>query len=78
MPNVGGSSTVLSREVVRIRRQSTTPIRVAIRVGENVKGVHRHITIEAAVEINNELILIEPTAGLVLVDIADRRRINIW
>jgi hypothetical protein len=78
MPNVSGSPTVLGSEVVRIRRQSTTPIRVAIRVGENVKGVHRRITTEAAVEINNELILIEPAARLVLVDIADRRRINIW
>src|SRR6476619_4044700 len=46
-------------------------------MGENVKSVHRGITTEAAIEINDELILIEATTRFVLIDIADGRRINI-
>src|SRR6185369_8896060 len=74
MTDVARCAAVIDREVVRISRNRSRAVSVAVRFRQNVIRVHRGVAMETAVEVDNELVLVVTTARVVLENVAVRRR----
>src|SRR6185369_7861934 len=76
MPDILREPAVFGGQIVWISRKRSYAIRVAVCFCQHVIGVKRDVAIQIAIEVKNELILIEASARVVLVNIAVGRRID--
>ena len=71
MPDVGRSASVLIGEIIRIRRESSGTVAVAVCLAEGVIDVESRIAAKAGAQSKNKLILIEVSGRIVLEIIID-------
>src|SRR5260370_40799255 len=64
MPHVSSCRTVLTREIVRLRRKCSEAIGVAHCAIQNVRGRQRNIFIESGIKVSDQLVLVVQTGRL--------------